>query len=244
MLKKIVNQILITGSRYQAFVLKAKVKSNPYVNFLVSRPIQQTDKTFSESHDSVYKLFDSLGARYTDKNSNPNNTMLALPANKLYDLLKQLSFIESNGLYPISFKVYGDKVIRKDFYSVISIPQALSISNILSKKTSFYLQILHQDSEGKLSNIFSKEIFLLNRNTSSLYTIKANSHVSCQKIHKSDIDYVFPQLNCNDDCSYIDSQQDVSKKPVDVVITWVDKSDAKWQNLWKKRVLSSSTKFI
>ena len=161
MLKKIINEIIIAASRLQAYALKATVKINPRWDSSVSRSIKQNDKTFSDSFDSVYKLFESLGARYVDSYADPGTSILVLPANNLFTLLNQLSFIETNGIYPITFKVYGDKVIRKDFYSLISFAKVRILSDILNKKPSFYLQILHQDHKGVLSNIFSKEIHLL-----------------------------------------------------------------------------------
>ena len=232
MLKKIINQSIIAASRLQAYALKAKVKINPRWDSSVSRSIKQNDKTFSDSFDSVYKLFESLGARYVDSYASPGTSILVLPANNLFTLLNQLSFIETNGIYPITFKVYGDKVIRKDFYSLISFAKVRILSDILNKKPSFYLQILHQDHKGVLSNIFSKEIHLLFSKNDGIYSVKASNHISCQKVHETDIDNVFSTLKCNDGQSYSDSHHHVFKNPVDVVITWVDKGDTNWQNLW------------
>ena len=64
------------------------------------------------------------------------------------------------------------------------------------------------------------------------YSHKLSNHVSCSKIHKSDINNVFQRLNFDDNISTLDSCQDTSENPVDVVITWVNKDDSKWQSLW------------
>ena len=229
-------RIIEAASRIQSVFLNKKFRwksKTLYATTNVESPnLKPSDKTISQSISAIYKLFDSLGARYLTNYTSFDASLIGIPADKVFDLIKQLSFVESKGIYPITFKVYGDKVIRKDFYSFCSSSDSKDIASKLKGKPSFYLQILHVDPNGTLSSLISKEIIPLSFGWGGVYSHKLLEHISSTKIHKSDIDNVFQRLNFENNILTLDSYQDIIENPVDVVITWVNKDDSKWQGLW------------
>lgn len=223
------NLLLISKHYLIALMLAMKFKPKLRNNSLAQNYAGNKDWDISLLSSKVFEIFRNFQIRSGPLHSN-HEKIIVINDFLLPDFLINLFKLERNSLFNIRIKIYGDSKIYKKFDKNVSPLFFVQITNALSSKSRFYIEIKAvSSSQEKL--IVANEIYTF-RGSGQNIQMKETSNTLVSSCTLSEFDEFYPIVEYSTSNSFLGTN---NGQGVDAVITWVNSQDPEWQQLWSSK---------